>query len=273
MRPSARPRKTANLSDSIQHRLNAYALAASAAGVGVLALTQAAEARIVYTPANENILPVTQVFLDLNHDGIPDFSFWIGGYTFGVVSCRHHSGDHGNRAFLRINPLNQNGVRGKKFASAFPAGVRIGPKGQSIKNRYGYMATYFFCDSTMGGTAHYYFGPWANGGKGVKRRYLGLKFVSNGEVHFGWARLNVSVHGGHVKGLLTGYAYETIPNKPIITGKTKGPDDGANDDPGPGASAANPIPEIPQPASLGALAMGSSGLSIWRRKEWAGQGN
>jgi hypothetical protein len=23
---------------------------------------------------------------------------------------------------------------------------------------------------------------------------------------------------------LTGYAYETIPNKPIITGKTKGPD-------------------------------------------------
>jgi hypothetical protein len=85
--------------------------------------------------------------------------------------------------------------------------------------------------------------------------------------------LNVSVHGGHVKGLLTGYAYETIPNKPIITGKTKGPDDGANDDPGPGASVANPIPEIPQPASLGALAMGSSGLSIWRRKEWAGQGN
>jgi len=27
-----------------------------------------------------------------------------------------------------------------------------------------------------------------------------------------------------VSGTLTGYAYETIPNKPIITGQTKGPD-------------------------------------------------
>jgi hypothetical protein len=47
-----------------------------------------------------------------------------------------------------------------------------------------------------------------------------------------------------VRALLTGYAYETIPNKPIITGKTKGPD---------AITLA--------PGSLGALAAGAVGRS------------
>jgi len=34
----------------------------------------------------------------------------------------------------------------------------------------------------------------------------------------------VKVMGGaRIRATLTGYAYETIPNKPIIAGKTKGP--------------------------------------------------
>jgi len=44
-----------------------------------------------------------------------------------------------------------------------------------------------------------------------------------GKLHYGWARLNVTIKnkGGvpEITGLLTGYAYETIPNKPIIAGK------------------------------------------------------
>jgi len=46
-------------------------------------------------------------------------------------------------------------------------------------------------------------------------------------------------HNKPLKALLTGYAYETIPNKAIITGKTKGPD-----------------MITVQPGSLGALAAG-----------------
>ena len=45
MTRSSRPRRAANLSDSVQHKLNMYALAASAAGVGALALAQPAEAQ------------------------------------------------------------------------------------------------------------------------------------------------------------------------------------------------------------------------------------
>jgi hypothetical protein len=57
---------------------------------------------------------------------------------------------------------------------------------------------------------------------------LGLKFVIHGKVHYGWARFSVTL-GHHrqyddVSGTLTGYAYETIPNKPIIAGQITGPD-------------------------------------------------
>jgi hypothetical protein len=46
-----------------------------------------------------------------------------------------------------------------------------------------------------------------------------------GKVHYGWARLSTPKDWDRNQrwATLTGYAYETIPNKPIITGKTKGP--------------------------------------------------
>jgi hypothetical protein len=59
-------------------------------------------------------------------------------------------------------------------------------------------------------------GVWAGKeGNGVKDRYLGLKFVILGEVHYGWARLSVTLEHqrqfGDVSGTLTGNAYETSP--------------------------------------------------------------
>jgi hypothetical protein len=71
-------RVPSHLPESLHQRLGAYALAASAAGVGVMALAQPAEARVVYTPAGESlgasIGHVYEIALDLNHDGINDFA-------------------------------------------------------------------------------------------------------------------------------------------------------------------------------------------------------
>ena len=89
-------------------------------------------------------------------------------------------------------------------------------------------------------------GSWVN----VKQRYLGLKFHIGKKVHYGWARLNVSSKVGSITATLTGYAYETIPNRPIIAGKTHGRD----------------VITV-QPASLGHLARGASELRAWREKE------
>ena len=97
-----------------------------------------------------------------------------------------------------------------------------------------------------------YRGNWIH----VVNRYLGLKFQLNGETHFGWARLTVKLSlQAPMQVLLTGYAYETQPNTPIIAGQEHGPDTRALSE---GA---------PQPASLGVLALGAQGLSAWRRGE------
>jgi hypothetical protein len=74
--------------------------------------------------------------------------------------------------------------------------------------------------------------------------------------------LNVTCSGLHVVATLTGYAYETVPNKPIIAGQTKG---SAETSVGPDAA-------LTAPAPLGLLALGSHGLSIWRREESVGSG-
>jgi hypothetical protein len=55
----------------------------------------------------------------------------------------------------------------------------------------------------------------------LKQAYLGLKFVIKGKVHFGWARAKVSV-GFSITAVLIGYAYETIPGKPIIAWRPEG---------------------------------------------------
>jgi len=112
-----------------------------------------------------------------------------------------------------------------------------------------------------------WFGQWGNGGKGLKDRYLGLKFMIKGKVHYGWARVTVTTSGQTFTATLTGYAYETIPNKSIIAGKTKGPRKVGTTTAQ--TNSASPIRVIAEPVTLGLLAMGSPGLSLWRRKESA----
>jgi hypothetical protein len=106
----------------------------------------------------------------------------------------------------------------------------------------------------------YWFGPWFNGGKGVKNRYLGLKFKVKGQFHFGWARITVTTTRNRFTATLTGYAYETIPGKAIVAGHTKGPDDIVER---PDAALTAPTAK---PITLGMLALGAQGV-LWRRKE------
>lgn len=225
MTRSPQPCKTTALPRSTHQRLNSYALAASAAGVGVLALAAASQAKVVYTETHQVTRARVPLYIDLNHDGIKDFALrttYYAGSSYFQVGL----GASGYHDF-------NNAVAGKRMhrssyffsaASAFHAGTRIGPN-LKFPVHHPFMAEELF------NGAHSQYsdrGPWLGKGSGVRNRYLGLKFVVNGKVHYGWARVSVSV-GHHrlyddVSGTLTGYAYETIPDKAIITGKTKGQD-------------------------------------------------
>jgi hypothetical protein len=225
-------RVPSQLPASLHRRLNAYALVASAAGVGLLALSQPAESKIVYTSAHKHIGPHQKFALDLNHDGRPDFAIkdemqcgtdicftWLAG-----------TGARGNSV------LGYSG--GLRLASSLKRGSRIGPRGSFY--RVGDLVDMVSGADTLG--------AWVN----VSNRYLGLRFKIHGHTHYGWARLNVTVNGRTITGTLTGYAYETVPNKPIIAGKTKGSD-----------------AITVQPSSLGHLATGASAIPAWRVKRTA----
>jgi hypothetical protein len=250
MKRRSGPRKTANLPESIQHQLYMYALAASAAGVGVVALAQSAEAKIVYTKLNLKIEPGNSYYLYLNHHGRIDFAIQNRSYNSRTNLLEAYAPAH-NRVWVQSETQDY-----RQFAAALPAGVRIsGSRFNTSGPLHFYLAT---AHSTFSA------GPW----KDVRNRYLGLQFLTKGKTHYGWARLSVEVKRHRIVATLTGYAYETIPGKPIKAGQTKdAPDDSTNENFEPNASLTNPIPNKPQPATLGALAMGSPGLSIWRRKE------
>jgi len=86
-------------------------------------------------------------------------------------------------------------------------------------------------------------GQWQNISS---RHFLGVKFLINGETHFGWLRFSMA---NAIGATLTGYAYETFANKPIIAGV-------GND----GKMLPATHPQHPA-GSLGRLAAGAAGLN------------
>ncbi|MFZ0771753.1 MAG: hypothetical protein WCA49_24010 [Candidatus Sulfotelmatobacter sp.] len=242
---SGKNRLPFSLNPTLEHKLLGYATAASAAGVGLMALAQPSLAEVVYTPTHQKI---GSVALDLNNDGTTDFTIRnFGGSCFGrsMFICSQT---------LSVIPNSGNAVLGtygaQNYAQALSTGKRVG-NGEQFK------AASFLrmehCVATP--TSFFVSGSWGY----ARSRYLALKFSIGGETHYGWARITVLVNGSRngtrcqSLALLTGYAYQTVPGEPLLTGRISGGDE---------VSAA----ERPE-ATLGALALGSEGVVARRREE------
>ena len=72
--PSRSPRANSPLAGPLHNKLNTYAVSSAAAGVALLAITPPADAEVVFTPVNGTIAQGSKYALDLNHDGIIDFT-------------------------------------------------------------------------------------------------------------------------------------------------------------------------------------------------------
>jgi len=250
--PMSRSRKLSNLHVTTSHRLTAYALSASAAGVSLLALTEPCEAQIVYTPAHVTIGRRGSYGLDLNNDGKIDFTIFerVGDRGFGTYQELNIIAAQGNK-------IECSGGGGPScaftvtYAAALVVGARIG-EGPRYFHPYGApMAGRFTSRGNV-----FYSGRWSN----VRDRYLGLRFHLSDGSHFGWARLSVEfVKGAQEpswRAQITGYAYQTAPDTPINAGQTSGDEASAQPEP------PNPV----QFSGLGALALGSNALALWRRE-------
>jgi hypothetical protein len=206
MTRARRPRKTVSLSSSVHRRLNAYAIAAGASG---LALALPAQAEIVYTPANQFIEHGQRYALNLINSGAADF----------VVADRSGNSTSGHASSLFVAGAPGNSVEGSASRHAFLAAAL--KQGASIPTgtfgAKGQMA--FFCSGFLDCSATTSKrGDWVN----VTDRYLGLKFTIDGQTHYGWARFSVKLSGVRLTAVLSGYAYETIADQPILAGATQG---------------------------------------------------
>jgi len=144
MKRSPHPARTpSNLSESTHERLNAYALAASAAGVGMLVLAHPAEAKIVYTKAHRVIGFDSNYMLDLNHDGKADF----------IIYHNAHVSDSGHASSLSVSAASsalkneaEGTVGGRSFlAAALERGARIPKNRFSHRALMAYACTAIFC--------------------------------------------------------------------------------------------------------------------------------
>lgn len=248
MKRDSRPLKPVRRpSELFRRKLDHYALAAGAAAACALVCAPAA-AEVIFTRANvvlgPNNLHIYQ--LDLNNDGLTDFVIEsrLTATTSGgdqkllitdpiptlkgveVNGAVGDAGEAGNAAALYSGALIG---QGRHFWGFLLGSVRVAPGGSSFTR-----------------------GDWIN----VTNRYLGLKFEINREIHYGWARLTVVEKEQNLQATLTGYAYETVANRPIITGPTETASDAQSS-------------TSPQPASLGLLAAGTTGLSARRREQAA----
>jgi hypothetical protein len=225
------------LAPRLEKMVAAYATVASAAAGVAMLSAPAAEAKIVFTPANKQVSSPVQI--DLNHDGIADFEIEF-------CACLPHG--QVLQVSLGVTGNMVQAVFGVE-AAALQRGAPIGPKQSFTSVTSGYGGV-FMADAGSYGTAVYSNGPWLN----VTNRYLGLKFLINGQVHFGWARLTSTDRLRRV--VLTGYAYETAPNTHLRAGQTS---EAADDNT---ALLSDPLPQGP---SLGTLARGADALEVWRR--------
>lgn len=191
---------------------------------------------MAFTPVHQSLHKGSFPF-DLNNDGTPDvsvnaFSYAIsgsGGVEFAYGLLHAHALQAGNEIAAKDD-----------YAYAGKGGQRLGSSAHFSSNAI--MAN---CKFSQGKFSSH--GQWNNV---QSRRFLGVKFLISGETHYGWIRFSSARTCGlynFVQATVTGYAYETIANKPIVAGL---------------GSDGLPAPELmsaPVKGSLGQLAAGAAG--------------
>jgi hypothetical protein len=187
--------------------------------------------KIVYTDLKSDsaILksPNNSFNLDLNNDGIVDFEFNYTSSACGdgliapevsytYLSIEPTSGDNMNMA------TNSSITSGLNLEPVLDSSTAIAPDSLWV-NRSQYMLYgaaregYIRCMVVHG--------YWLN----VSDKYIGLKFAIGNSTYYGWARLSSSYaataapyrHLTNGQLILKDYAYNSVPNQPILAGQTE----------------------------------------------------
>lgn len=212
---------------SLLDKLKAYSLTAGAVAAGANA-----DAQVLYTNVNPDSLTTgtgSSYDLDLDNDGNVDFvidifqSSFSGSFTFTGGFFNYAVNSQG----IRIDALGSNEVLGN-WAQALGSGIAVqnqqygwtgGYYGNNVlANHVEFFSSFSFSTyygSTISGT---YSGTFQNGNfPNAQDKYLGLRVMIGGAMHYGWARLDVLSGDSFV---VKDYAIELEDSTFIVTGDT-----------------------------------------------------
>jgi hypothetical protein len=269
-------RKAFPLQPTLSRRLDAYALAATAAGVGFLAFAVPMEATTVCSSASITLAHTASFPLNPAHQQVAPFQVAQTTFYFDFSSPGFW-----NRGFFEPNPQGVMLSPSNNLPAALSSGALIGPSANFAKgNSYGLLFTYGLGDPgdrylRGGGTMYKHRGNFKFG----QTNYVGFRLLLSGQYHYGWARLEVAFHRNETfreiqlsETRILGYGYESTPDTPIAAGDCSGAA-ASNAGVTPNITPADDVPEtssgaLPpsaRGASLGLLALGDRGLSSWRK--------
>ncbi len=182
----------------LERNLAFYTLAAAA----TLSAGHQAQAEVVFTPSNLKFTG-SPIYLDIDNDGAFDFVMW-SRYS-GCTSTFRCSGSWGVARAGSASP--KNGVAANRRTGDEAALIRGNNIGRPQDD---------FGGGVMGGFSQSGdFGSWSN----VTDRYLGIRLIIDGEVHYGWIGF---LQTRDFQAKFSGWAYETEPNTSIRAGQRTG---------------------------------------------------
>jgi hypothetical protein len=186
----------------LEQRLLVYAFAVGATLVGATP----SNAEVLFTPSHAVFRGYSGRFgIDLDHDGSEDFVLFIR-----PVPC---CSGYGSAPGLGITGVASNKIAAigpYRFAEPLNRTARI-DKGHPFQ-------AWAIMSSAFG------YLQWHD----AEDKFLGVRFLFNGEVHYGWIGFrNITAEYPVITAKLGGWAYETIPGKAILAGDTGSSESGA----------------------------------------------
>jgi len=180
--------------------------------ISAMLFSASANAQIIYTDVNPDVSINTNggvYALDLNNDGITDFNITYATTMFAGQTNK----------FIRITPLGANKV-GNDLSYPYPSALL--PNTLIDASSFSWLSTanqslisrIWFQVPRTGAWIWQNRGNW----NGASNKYVPLQLSHNSQKFYGWARLDAATNA--VSFTVKDYAYNSIPNQPILAGQT-----------------------------------------------------
>jgi PEP-CTERM motif len=221
----------------------AYAMAGTAIGVPAAKAApiyvDVADVTYLATTAN----PLVQVPFDINADGVPDFGLALAALS-GTMPPANAPYKEASASWIS---MSGNAVAIDVFS--YPMALHPGTDAVGGFLTYGTGSQLLSLSLKSSLSTR---GNWPN--DLTDPRYIGLRFMSGTDTHYGWARVGVaddvsSPAAPSAAAIVYGFGYESTPGYAIIVGAGE-----TND------------AAIPEPSSFALLALGATGIAVLKRR-------